>query len=126
LELSLTLPETQARIVLYIVRSTLGWKAGSRRERRASFYTTHKTLRERIGRSSTVAVTQNLEVLVQLGIVEVVSAEGKALSTHARLSNWRRGLRLRIARQYVEEEPGEKGGDKVLRPQPVEEAIAAN
>src|SRR5579875_722999 len=79
LELTLTLPETQARIVLYIVRATLGWKAGSRSERRASFYTTHRALRERVGRSSTVALTQNLEVLVRLGIVEVVTAEGKAL-----------------------------------------------
>jgi hypothetical protein len=125
LELTLTLPETQARIVLYVVRSTLGWKAGSRSERRASFYTTHRNLRECIGRSSTIALSQNLEVLVRLGIIEVLTAEGMALPANTRLNNWRRGLRLRIARLYVEEEPGEKGGDKILRSQSARALIAA-
>ena len=100
LELTISLPETQARIVSLVVRSTLGWHGGSPGTRKSSAYFTLRQLREGVGRSTGDAVNQALDALIALGAVEVVGDDGCPRRKPQGTSG---PLRLRIARVYVEE-----------------------
>jgi hypothetical protein len=102
LELTFRLPETSIRLLCVIVRYTLGWQAGKASERRASVFLTNSQLRSKIGRSTPASISQALDSLVLLGIVEACTAGGKPLATAAERRAYRGPLRLRIARSYVE------------------------
>src|SRR6185437_15721720 len=93
LERSVTLPETQVRIVNLIVRSTLGWQGGSPGTRKASAYFAFSELRKQVGRGTGLSVRQALDGLVTDGILEVLGPDGEHLPS-ARYAG--RPLRLRI------------------------------
>ena len=103
LDLSTSLPETQLRIVNLVVRSTLGWYGGAPGTRRASAYFGYGYLMHRVGRSSREAIGTALTALAQAGILEAVDNAGAPLPTSAVAQPYRRGVRLRIARSWVEE-----------------------
>jgi hypothetical protein len=103
LDLSLTLPETQLRIVNLVVRSTLGWYGGSPGTRRASAYFGYGYLMHRVGRSSREAIHGALVELASAGVIEAVDTTGAVLPMSVLAQPYRRGVRLRLARPWVEE-----------------------
>jgi SOS-response transcriptional repressor LexA len=103
LEFSVTLPETQARILNYTVRATLGWQGSTRTERRASMTLTVGQLKRRIARTSTLAVAEGLAALVRQGIIEVTSASGMPVSLRDVASNQRLVIVILLERGWVEE-----------------------
>jgi len=115
LEVCFGLPETQARIVLFVVRNTLGWYGGSAGLRKASTYATIVQLRHHVGRQSNVPVIEALDVLVERSILELSDRSGvPVLSASLR---YRHGaLCLRINRSFVEEVVGDNSGETRWRP----------
>ena len=99
LELSITLPETQARIVNLVVRSSLGWYGGAPGTRKASAFFSPAILRQQVGRTTSIAVIDALDALVAQGVLEVLTPNGKSLPEG---SYYGQALRLRISRNYVE------------------------
>ena len=103
LERSVTLPETQLRIVNLVVRATLGWKGGAPGTRRSTAYFRYAYLMQQVERSSREAVSNALVSLIAASLVEAVDDTGQLLSTSTFCQPYRRGIRLRIGRLWVEE-----------------------
>jgi len=101
LEVALALPETQAKLLLLVTRDTLGYAAGPGR-RRASVRLSHAQIGRRIGRSST-AISQAIDSLVRMELLEVTDEEGKVLATGRERQLLRAALRFRLPRRRVEE-----------------------
>ena len=102
LEAATTLPETQLRIVLVVVRWTLGWHGGSRTERKASVSLTYRELLRLIGLRSPTAASRAVGALVSAGILEILTDNGTNLSTAAERRRYPGTLRFRIAPGFVE------------------------
>jgi len=103
LELSLTLPETQAWVLAYVVRNTLGWAAGPPGERRASTAVSLRHLTRLVGRSTRIAVVEALAALAGSGVLEVADGAGRPVRFSLLRADARAGLVLRIARTWVVE-----------------------
>jgi hypothetical protein len=101
LDVALTLPETEARLLLLVTRDTIGYAAGPGL-RRASVRLSHKQIGRRIGRSST-AISQAIEGLVSRGLLEVTDEAGAVLATGRERRAQRSALRFRLPRHRVEE-----------------------
>jgi hypothetical protein len=110
LEETARLPATPARVLLVVVRMTLGWHAGSRSERRASATISYRDILRATGLRSPVAVSSAVDYLVKAGIVETMAEDGTALDTGADRRRNRAALRFRIARRFVEERCGQACG----------------
>jgi len=102
LETAVTLPQTQARIILVIVRWTLGWKAGSRTERKASVSLTYRELLRLVGLRSPGVVGNAVAALVDGGIIDVLSDDGQLLVTSSQRRRYPGTLRFRISKRFVE------------------------
>jgi len=100
LEAALRLPETQTRLLLLITRDTLGYTAGPGR-RRASVRMSHAQIGKRIGRSST-AITQAIEGLVALKLLEATDGVGRQLATAQERRLLRAALWYRLPHVTVE------------------------
>lgn len=74
--------DTEWRLVCVIVRQTLGWSDGTGR-RKEQDWLTHAQLKRRMNRAA-AAVSQAVDRLVSLGLIEVRNEAGDALSTAAR------------------------------------------
>ena len=103
LDLSVSLPETQARVLNLIVRLTLGWHAGSPGERRATVPLSLWQLRKRVGRSSVLPVAEAVAALVRTGVIEVYGADGIPVDVSGLMDSRRRPLVLGVSRPWVEE-----------------------
>jgi len=106
LELLPTLPETDARIVAIVVRSTLGWQGPDRGLRKASAYFAPHDLRRQVGLASGTTLRTALARLVQRGVVEILAVDG---AKHPGYISPGTALRLRIARPWVEEPADARG-----------------
>jgi len=102
LDVILTLPETQARIVSLIVRETLGWSGDTPGTRRAIVRLSYREIKERIGRNSSSVISVAVEELVSRGIVETLDGSNRVLLSAADRQRLRAPLWFRIARMYVE------------------------
>ena len=100
LELAMTLPQTQARLLLLIVRQTVGFSAGPGL-RRASSRMSHAQISKRIGRSST-AITDAISALVARGVVETIDGSGNLLQTAAQRRLLRGPLTFRLSSSLVD------------------------
>lgn len=78
-----TLRDTELRVLLVVVRQTLGWQEGpSSSQRKERDWLTQSQLMGRTGRGSG-AVAHAVEVLVQAGLIEVQDRTGKPVRTPA-------------------------------------------
>ena len=109
LDLTATLPETQARIVCLIVRMTLGWNAGSPGNRRASVVLTLRQLQRRAKRSSSTPVIEAVAALAREGVVLVSWATGGDVYYSQLAAERGRPMRIGIAPEWVEEAGGSGG-----------------
>ena len=100
LELMPTLPETEARIVAIVVRSTLGWQGPDRGLRKASAYFAPHDLRRQVGRASGTTLRTALARLAQCGVIDIMDIDGAKYPAHIPPGT---ALRLRIARRWVAE-----------------------
>jgi hypothetical protein len=102
LEVVLTLPETQARLLLLIVRQTLGFSAGPCL-RRAVVQLSHAQIGSRISRSST-AISAAIDALVVKGFLDVLDQEGRVMAMGAERRLLRAPLTFRVRQSWVEED----------------------
>ena len=103
LDLSVTLPETQLRVLNLIVRLTLGWHAGSAGLRKATTELTLWQLKKRAGRSSVIPVAEAIAALAQAGVITVCEGDGGPVDVRDLTRYRRRPILLGIARTWVEE-----------------------
>jgi len=103
LEIAARLPSTSIRVLLVVIRMTLGWQAGGRLNRRAAATISYREILHATGLRSAVAVSRAVNYLVRTGIIETVSEDGMSLLTGAERRGRRRPLRFRLVRTFVEE-----------------------
>lgn len=77
-----TLKDTELRVLLIVLRQTLGWHGNGPNGSKAADWLSHSQLRERTGRASE-AVSSAVDVLVRRGLIEVADATGCAIPTSA-------------------------------------------
>lgn len=115
------LRDTELRVLLVVVRQTLGWQVGKdpylRKERD---WLTQSQLMRRTGRASG-AVARAVDALVQYGLIDVLDASEYPLHTPAE-------RRRHLGRLYYRlHKPGtEDGSDRIPRPQPKSEHAKPN
>lgn len=101
-----TLRDTELRILLVVVRQTLGWQDGSDPSmRKEKDWLTQSQLMRRTGRASG-AVARAVDALVQSGIISVLDRFGAPLRTPAE-------RRRHLGRLYYRLE---QGGEKLANP----------
>jgi len=102
LDVAMRLPSTEARVLMAVVRLTLGWKAGSGAKRRASVRMTYRDMLTMIGLRSPTVVGRAVGSLARAGILEVVADDGSPLSTAAERRRYHGALTFRVARRFVD------------------------
>jgi hypothetical protein len=103
LDFSVTLPETQLRILNLIVRNTLGWQSNTPGHRRACVLISLTQIKKKIGRSSMAPVIEALHALVKAEVISASTYDDHPLSAEALGKGRYRSLKLGIARSWVEE-----------------------
>ena len=104
LEFSVTLPETQLRVLNLLIRLTLGWHAGTGHERRSTTTITIAQLTKRVKRTAAASVAEALAALIQSGVIEIYVTDGGSLEIADLVKNRRRNLTICLVRSWVEEQ----------------------
>ena len=101
------LRDTELRVLLVVIRQTLGWQeqsGGSRRsnQRKWRDYISHSQLCRKTGRAS-AAVSSAIDSLVKQGHIVVEDIAGRALSTseerRRHLAHWQRLVGVRVVQR---------------------------
>lgn len=78
-----TLRDTELRVLVIVVRQTLGWQVGNDpRQRKERDWLTQSQLMRRTGRASG-AVSRAVDALVRRGLIDVLDSKGNPLVTPA-------------------------------------------
>jgi hypothetical protein len=102
LDRCVSLPETQLKVVLAVVRRTLGWRAGSSGERRASVSMSYRQIMRLTGLKSRSAVGRAVAALIDDGILTASSDYGTPLDTPELRRRHPSALRLGVEPEWVE------------------------
>ena len=111
LELSVTLPETQARVMNLIVRLTLGWHSGSPGQRKSTTLLSLWQVTKRVRRSSVIPVAEAVAALARSGVIGVWEADGSPVDLAGLAGSRRRPLMFGLCRVWVEETQASKPVD---------------
>jgi hypothetical protein len=105
------LSDTQLRVLLVVVRSTLGWQVGNRRKEKD--WISHRQLQARTGRSSAV-VSRAVAGLVAQGMIRVTDANDRELADTSQRSRNRGHLFYSLGPKSLisPEEPTTPHGDR--------------
>lgn len=104
-----TLKDTELRVLLVVVRQTLGWREGERTFKQRDWIS-HGQMMRRTGRGSE-AVSQAVEALVLRGLIAVEDAAGIPLATSAERRRHLGRLYYRLGDEWAVDmwKTGEKG-----------------
>lgn len=100
-DLSHELKGSEVKVLLAVVRQTLGWKAGQGDRRVASAILSQTALKEQTG-LATEAISQAVDSLVRRGVVQTHTTKGKPLPTKEERRRLRGPVCFRLAQDWVE------------------------
>ena len=104
------LRDTELRVLLVVVRQTLGWQEGpDPMHRKERDWLTQSQLLRRTGRASE-AVSRAVDALVRAGLIEVLDQAGSALVTPAERRRHLRRLYYRLSQHSLSPEGSEGRG----------------
>jgi hypothetical protein len=104
LEYSVNLPETQIRLLNYIVRWTIGFSTPTPGQRKGSVTVNLFQLAARTKRASVKPVVESLLALYSAGILSVSALDGKELDWNRLAENRYRRLVIGITPEWVIDE----------------------
>jgi hypothetical protein len=96
-----TLSDTELRVLLVVVRQTLGWRASDGNHRKTRDWITHRQLLEKTGRES-AAVSRAVQSLVTKTLIQVEDSEGTILMVAAARRTTRSRLYFRLHPRLLE------------------------